>query len=304
MDGKAMLRSLRDQLMESSDSGFMDDRTSYDMLYNAAVEFAERTKCLQATQSITTVADQEEYTLDAEFIEPWWGDDEDGRKFVKLNDGSDNYFIKIRDYSEIVYGNNSDDPDTIPDSFSIITHPTIADQITGTATSTGAATGGLCTLTDTAADFSNVEAGDEIHNTTDSSDGVVVSKTSTTALKIALFGGTDNDVSSSDAYIIQPQGRLRIVFDPPPSTASYTITVPYIARPAPVYSDYGVYQFQAQYHPALVTFALWKYKYRDSKPNYGDSYYLQWESAIRRANTIIQGSFSRDRVTVSWRGRR
>lgn len=303
MDGKAMLRSLRDQLMESSDSGFMNDRTSYDMLYNAAVEFAERTKCLQATQSITTVADQEEYTLDAEFIEPWWGDNEN-RSFVKLNDGSDNYFIKVRDYSDVVYGDNSGDSVTIPDSFSIITHPDMADQITGTATSAGAATGGLCTLTDTAADFSNVEAGDEVHNTTDTSDGVVVLKTSTTALNIALFGGSNNDVTSSDAYIIQPQGRLRIVFDPPFSTASYTITVPYIARPAPVYSDYGVYQIQAQYHPALVTFALWKYKYRDSKPNFGDSLYLQWNDAVRRANTIVQGSFDRDRVTVSWKGRR
>ncbi len=304
MDGKAMLRSLRDQLMESSDSGFMNDRTSYDMLYNAAVEFAERTKCLQATQSITTIEDQEEYTLDAEFIEPWWGDDTDGRKFIKLNDGSDNYFIKYRDYSEIIYGNNADDSVTIPDSCSIITHPDMADQITGTATSAGAATGGLCALTDTAADFTNVEAGDEVHNTTDGSSGVVVSKSSTTVLYIALFGGSNDDVTSSDAYIIQPQGRLRIVFDPPFSTASYTITVPYIARPAPVYSDYGVYQIQTQYHSALVTYALWKYKYRDRAPNYGDSYYLQWNDAIRRANTIIQGSFNRDQVTVSWRGRR
>lgn len=303
MDGKAMLRSLRDQLLESSDSGFMNDRTSYDMLYDAAVEFATRTKCLQTTQSITTVADQEEYTLDAEFIELWW-EDSDSQKFIKLNDGSYNYFVRYKDYSDIILNDSADDSVTIPDSFSIVTHPDIPDQVTGTATSAGAATGGLCTLTDTAADFSDVEAGDEVHNTTDGSDGVVVSKTSTTALKVALFGGTDDDFTSADAYIIQPQGRLRLVFDPPPSTASYTGTIPYIARPAPVYSDYGIYQIQAQYHPALVTYALWKYKYRDSKPNFGDSLYLQWNDVIRRANTVTKGSFNRNQVSISWRGRR
>ena len=51
---------------------------------------------------------------------------------------------------------------------------------TRTTTSAGAAVGGASTLTDTGGDFSDVSPGDIVHNTTDGSDGIVLSKTSST----------------------------------------------------------------------------------------------------------------------------
>jgi len=303
MDGKALLYALEQKLLESSDSDFIDDRTSYNYLFEAAVEFVSRTECLQTTQSITTVADQAAYDLEADYIGLWWKN-KDRKHFIKLNDGSTNYFIHWRDYGELVYGDQSDTSVTIPDYFSVITNTSLPDQVTGSATSAGAKTGGQCTLTSTSGDFTDVRAGDIVHNTTDGSDGVVLSKTSSTVLVTALFGGTNDDWSGDDDYIIQPQSRAQITFDPPPSTADYTVTVPYIQRPAPVYSDYGVYPIPIEHHPLLVEYAAWKYKYRDSKPNFGDAYWTQWDTGVRRAIGRLKKNFNRNPIKISWKAQR
>ena len=61
MDGLNLLRLIREGLDEDSSSDFLDDHLSYDYLYEAALAFVSKTKCLRTTQSITTVADQEAY---------------------------------------------------------------------------------------------------------------------------------------------------------------------------------------------------------------------------------------------------
>jgi hypothetical protein len=302
MDGKELLYKLRNLLNESADSGFMDDKTSYDNLNEAAYEFNRRAKVLKSTQSITTVADQSTYDLNTDFMELYLKDYEKNL-FIKINDGSNDHFIFWRNYEDIIYSNNTTS-ETIPGFFSIINDSALDTRLSSTTTSAGAATGGECTLTDTAADFSLVSAGDTVHNTTDGSMGVVLSKTSTTALKTALFNGTNNDWTSSDSYVIQPQGKLQLVLDAPPANSGYTITVHYVQRPAPVYSDYGAFRIQRQYMDALVKYAYWLYKYRDSEPNFGDGMYAYFDRQIRAAQGSTNSTHNRSSVSVNLKGRK
>jgi len=304
MDGKTALYQLRRLLNEDANSAFLDDRTSYEFINSAAIEFVERTKCLKATQTITTVADQRGYTLNADFITLYLRD-KANNLYLKYNDGSSSYsdFIYWKDYADLILEDNIASVSK-PSHFTIIDDSALDSQVTGTCTSAGALSGGQATLTDSAADFSDVSAGDIIHNTTDGSDGVVLSKTSSTVLVTALFGGTENDWDSSDAYIIQPQGRLQLQFDPPPSTASHSLTVYYIQRPQPVFSDYGVFRFQPQHMEAIIKYAAFNYKYRDQDPQFGDAYYQHWEREIRKSADTLNSSFSRNKLKVNMKVRR
>ena len=274
-----MLRRVRQLLNEDSNTGWLDDYTTYDFLYEAAKDFVDRTGCLRSSQDITTVADDDEYDLNPDFLR-LYAKDRDNRFFITLYDDSDYYKLYWKDYEDILYDKNTTSV-AIPSHFSII-DVADQDQVTGTATSDSDDSAGQCTLTDTSGDFSDVNPGAIIHNTTDGSDGVVLSKTSSTILVVALFGGTGNDWDTDDAYVIQPQSRYQIYIDPPPSTADYTITVPYVQQPDPVYSDYGIYRFPDQYKEALVKYAVFLYKYRDREPDFGDALYAYYERAIGR----------------------
>jgi len=299
MDGLDLKRRLRELMNEDSDSQWLDERTTFDFLFEAAIAFVDRTHCLKNTQEITTVADQTDYNLNPDFLKLYLK--KDGYLFIKYDNGYDT-FIYWKDYERIIYENQTTSV-TIPDSFTIL-DADLPSQIAGTTTSAGASTGGKSVLTDTAADFTTVEPGSVVHNTTDGSSGVVVSKTSTTVLNTSLFGGTADDWSSSDAYIIQPQGRMKLVLDPPPSEAGDTVTVYYVQRPDPVYSDYDVYRFQNQYASALSKYAFWLYKYRDRDPNFGDAMYRYWESSIRKAGESLNQGLRPGLVKVNMRKKR
>lgn len=302
MDGKELLYKLRNLLNESADSGFMDDKTSYDNLNEAAYEFNRRAKVLKSTQSITTVADQRTYELNADFMELYLKDYEKNL-FIMINDGSNDQFIFWRNYEDIIYSNNTTS-ETIPGFFSIINDPTLDTRLSSVTTSAGAASGGECTLNDTAADFSSVNAGDTVHNITDGSMGVVLSRTSGIALQTALFGGTNNDWTDGDSYVIQPQGKLQLILDAPPANSGYTITVHYVQRPALVYSDYGAFRIQRQYMDALVKYAFWLYKYRDSEPNTGDRLYEYFDRQVRAAQSTTNSGNNRSSVSVNLKGRK
>lgn len=280
MDGKELLRRVRQFMNEDSDTGWLDTQTTYDYLYEAAKDLVDRTGCLRTTQDITTVADDDEYDLNPDFLR-LYAKDSNNDFFITLYDSSDYYTLTWKDYEDILYDKNTTSIE-YPPHFSII-DVSNQSQVTGTATSAGDASAGECTLTDTSGDFSDVNPGAIVHNTTDGSDGVVLSKTSSTVLVTALFGGTGNDWDTSDAYVIQPQSRYQLYLDPPPSTADYTITVPYIQQPDPVYSDYGIYRFPDQYKEALVKYACFLYKYRDKEPDFGDTLYLHYERMVGRA---------------------
>jgi hypothetical protein len=299
MDGKSLTNGLAALLNETiSSSSFLESRVSYDYLYEAALEFVRRTRVLTATQSITTVADQTNYDLNADYLMPYLRDS-DNRYIVKINDGSNDYFIPFRDYESVTYANNST-PVTIPSNYSIIDKSTLTDRIIGTTTSTGSLSNSETTCTDSAAPFTNVKVGDEIHNTTDGSDGIVIAVTSTSALVTALFGGTNNYWTSGDSYVIVPQGKKQLVLDPPPSTSGYTVTLKYVQKPDPVYSPYRTYRFDRQYEPALIKYAAWLYKYRDSTPSFGDAFYKFWDSQVRMAAKTEQKSFDKPSMRVNF----
>ena len=282
LDGKMLLRALRELLGESSTSEWMDNFTSYTYLNQAAKEFVQRTECLRSEQSITTVADQAEYDLNADFLQVYLRDS-NNQPFLKFYDGTNYSWVYYRDYQDIYLANNTTGV-THPSTFTISDNATLPTQLTGTASSAGALSAGQATLTCTTGGFvaGKVSPGDVVHNTTDASDGIVLSVTSATALVTALFGGAENDWDSSDAYVVQPQARWKIILDPKPSTSSYVLTVPYVQAPNPVYSDYGRWRIPDGALSYIVNYAGWLYKYRDREPQFGDQLYKMFDMGVRK----------------------
>ena len=284
MDGKTLRRSLANLINEDPDtSGYLDERTSYEFLWDAAIESAQRTHYLTARGTITTTADGNNYTLPADFLGLYMRDSYK-RLFLKYNDGTSDFFPYWRTEEDIFY-NNQTDSVSIPGNFYVTDATLSTEKITGTATTpTGTAANGESTLTDSGSTFvtDDVQPGDVIHNATSDANGIVLSVTSETVLIAALFNGTNQDFTINDTFTIVLQPRLKLVFESPTSTAGHTATVPYIQRPAPVFSDFGRYRFPLQWSDALVRYAAWKDKYRDEKQNEGDKWYIYWDSKMKQ----------------------
>lgn len=301
MDGTQVLYYLRNLLKEGSYSTALDTRTSYDYIYEAVCSFAEATKLLTAAQTITTVATTSKYDLNPDYL-CLNTKNEDNEYVQKYYDGSNYYWIPWRDARHIYQANNTSDS-SIPTNFSIVDKTTMTDNITSTATSAGASSGGQCTLTDSTAPFANVTAGDIVHNTTDGSDGVVLSITSSSALVTALFGGTNNDWSRSDSYVLVLQPRKQVYLDPPSLTSGHSLYFDYIQRPDPVYSAYGRYRVPDVYMPAIIKFAAWLYRYRDRDPNFGDAWYKAWDMQLRKAKSLEDRAPKGDTFGVNFKKR-
>lgn len=317
MDGKSMLYELEEFLGEESTSTWMRVRLSYGFLWEAATAFVSRTNSLTSYQDITTVADQVNYTLDAKFLKLYLKD-RNGRFYARYKEATSGSYshIYFKDYERIIYANQeqlvadaTNEGVDVPSHFSIRDVRTLSAQVTddGTgASAAGAESGGQCTLTDDAATFETklVSIGDTIHNTTDGSTGVVLSVTSETALVCALFGGDDDDWTELDKYVIQPQGRLELILDPPPDDASDTIRVWYCERPEPVYSDYGIYRFRPHNMEAIIKYTAWLYKYRDSEPDFGDKLYMWWDKQVREENYNLNPMLKEKKWGVNLKRRR
>ena len=281
MDGWTLSRDVRELLNEAEESLYISDRTTYDYLYEAACFLNRRINWGTSSQTITTVDGTSEYTLNNDFM-GLFVKNTDGEFVLKLNDGTSDYWLTRSEYVTQYYANNTDEV-AIPYTFSI-KDASLTSQLSGTATSDGAASNGECTLTDSTAPFTDVSIGDLVHNTTDGSHGVVVAITSTSAIVCALFEGTNNDWTSGDAYVITFRGRYKIILDPTPSTSGYSLYVPYLQKPYPVYSYYRSYRFPDEYRGALAKYASWLYKYRDREPNYGDAWFKAFDLVAREAN--------------------
>ena len=285
MDGKNLLRLVEKIMNEPSHalSQILDERTTYDFFYEAAKHWAIETKCLTGIQEITTVASTAGYTLNGDFLELYLKHDDEF--YVKLYDGTDYHFLTFKPYGDVYYENDTVAV-AIPPHFTLLDDTTLDTLISDTADNAADDVGGKTVLTMTAAVFGDVSPGDIIHNTTDGSDGPVVKVTSTKIIEICLFGGTDNEIDANDAFIIQPRGRMKIQLVPPPSTKDYTLYVPYVQRPAPVYSDYDVYRIFLDYPDAAAQYVAWKYKYIDKEPNFGDAWYKYWQSGMTQYSAL------------------
>jgi len=301
MDGKTLLQQLRNRLNEDETSTFLDTKSSYEFINEAAVELSQKTKLLTGVQTITTVADQKEYELNADFLNLYLLDSS-LNLFIKYNDGSNNSFPTIVNYENIAQKQVIISA-LIPERFYLKTSNSTPTQLTSTASNTITSSGGESVLNDTGGDFSTASVGDTIHNTTDGSSGIITSKTSTTSIKTALFNGTNDYWSAGDTYIIQPQTKLIIGLDDTPSTAGHTITIEYVKRPDPVYTDYASFRFPYQYSNILILYAMYLYKIRDNKVQEAAQFLTLFSRALKKASSQISDSTNRRKLIVNFKRR-
>jgi len=302
-----MIYALREILGEDENATWMTDRLSYSFLWEGARRYVAKTNCITSYQDITTVADQNNYTLDTKYMKLYLRDSSN-RFYVRYYDTSNYTFPTWKDYEDVIRANKVASTETaeVPTHFSIRDKQSLSDQVTGTATSDGAATGGKCTLTDSAATFETdgVSAGDTIHNTSDDSSGVVLSVTSETALTCALFDGTDNEWTSADAYVIQPQGRSELILYPTPDDADDTVRVWYVERPEPVFSSYGIYRLPQQGMEAIIDYAAGKYKYRDKSIQEAREFLMNWDMKVKEDHANMRPMIKKRGITVNLKKRR
>jgi hypothetical protein len=304
LDGWTLLEDLQEQLNEPSSGTFLNDRVSYGYFYDAARQINSRLAIVTSTQSITTVADTYEYNLNPDFMGLYMRDS-NGEYFVKYTDsGSSDYFVTHQPYDELYY-NRTSTSGPIPYHFSV-SNATAVSNVTGTASAAGTVSNGEATLTDTSSStkFSTISAGDIVHNTTQDYHGIVIAKTSDTALVTAIFNssGTGQSWTSSDASIIIPQGRFKLIIDPPSYTASETITVPYVQKPTPVFSYYRAYNFPESCHEAIIEYAAFKYKYRDRDHSFGDKFFAWFDKEVRTSGAVIRKAENRGGFKMSLKG--
>lgn len=274
--------------MEGDDSSFVDDRVTMDFLWEAAVQMNSDLKWLTTSYSFSTVSGTYAYNMPSNFQE-LYATDSFNRFFITYADGSTTNFLYSRPYDKVYLDRLNQSGTASQMYYFSLTDATPLSTISSTATSAGTATNGESTLTDSAAPFTNVSVGDVVHNLTDQSSGIVAALSTTSAVITSLWGGTNNDWTNGDSYIITPQTRYSIVLDPTPDD-TYTVTVQYVSLPTPVYSYYRYYPFPSIYKSALVKYAAWLYKYRDKEPMYGDAWYKHYDNLVRKSKQVTDRS--------------
>lgn len=290
MDGREARYNFREIIGETTGSGWLDTKSEYYYLDKGGIKVARIMGLLHAEQSITTVADQRRYNLDAQYMGLHIRDESSGDYIIKYNDGTSNHFLPFTSFTNIITEDNTTSR-TIPDRFSISDKLSPFSRVTGTTTSAGALNTNTneSTLTNTGDTFSTdgVQPRDIVHNTTASSifSGYVLGVTSETALATAMFddadGSTTKGWGSGDTYAIQPQARKQLVLDPPPSTAGHTITVYQIVKPLPMFSDFRTFGFDEEYAMAAIYFAASIYKRRDQDFNKANDFFKLADNELR-----------------------
>lgn len=254
MDGRTMIELFADALDEADSAElFLRKKLAYEFLDQAAGNFCRDKEPLHKTVEITTVEDQQAYDLPPDFIRPYLKDRR-GRLLARYYDGT-NYFWPVLTEFEKIYRQNLTESRSEPGKFAIIDKEDKEDLITGTADAAGARANGLCTLQDDSMLFTTtnkVYPRDVIHNTTDGSDGYVITVTDATHLSCALFGENNADWSNSDAYVIQPAAEKQVYLDAPSESAGHTLALRYVCMPSPVYSPYGFWRLPAHVCRAIV----------------------------------------------------
>ena len=330
MDGKQLTRIMLDFLDEElADSLFAKERLLYVYLDAAASRFARETLSLKSTATITTVADQQTYSLPPDFIGLYMKNSR-GRYFAKYYDGS-NYSWPLKSTYEKIFKRNLSTAKTAPSRFCFVDsdHPvwdwdkitTEAGDIltteagdhlvlesldrgliTGTAGSTSQTSAGDCTLYDSSKTFSStVYPRDTVHNTNDESTGVVIKTIDDHHIITALFGGAQNFWTEDDQYTVIPTVTKQIMLDAPSESSGHTITVPYICMPAPMFSEHCYWRFPPQTCMSIAQEAAFMYEDQKGDYNAGARHHAMFEMEVLKykreiANQILQAGMYRSRI--------
>lgn len=299
MDGSTLVSMLNMLLNEPGTSTFLDVKSSYDFLYEAALEYNRLTQQLNSTQTITTVASTAAYRLNPDFLcNRLYNDRNELVIEYTVSGGTNISFLPFRPYEQVFQALNSTAV-AVPANFAVTDYETIASNITGT--STAGSTGTTLVASGSTFVTSGVAVGDFIHNTTDGYDGIVTAVTNETTLTAPTFASNiAQNWGTSKAFTIVPQGRKNLVLDPAPSGSGDTVTVKYVQKPVPVYSSYASYRFDTTAMFAITKYAAWLYKYRDREPNFGDAFYKFWLAQVSAATALTNKMYDRTRFRANF----
>ena len=302
MIGALYLQQLNELLSEFG-GNWKNIKISFDYLYEAAKDFSKETSSCHNTQTITTIANQAAYNLNPDFLEIL-STDNHGKGIVAyslgLGQGSYTNWLSWESYSN--YLQNNDNQPGYP-SFFAISDVSIPTRITGTAIENSSERGGESNLYTVLENIPVVFPGDSIINITQNYYGVILQPglpIITAMFDLSMRGGEYASWNDGDEFLIQPQPRYQIFLDPAPNETGQIITVSYLAKPAPVYSDYGTYPFATGYEEAIIKYAAWLYKYRDSKPGLGDPLYVAYERAMRKGKNVNRKAEGVIGFRVNW----
>ncbi len=299
MDGKTMKQVLIGILNELTDSSFLTDFFTCEMLDAAASDFVRETKGIAKTATITTDTDQQEYNLPPGFIE-CAARDSKKRSMARYYDNVNSiyYWPYLKSYDYLWQANraNLTGSRNAPDYFSI-TDATLQAQISTNAISSSALAGEEVRVVGSNGVFENVHARARVHDVDNSTYGIVLEVESSSSLKVALFdslGAAATAQISGSVVIVQPEFEKKIVLSDPSETAGHTIVLPYYGLQDPVYSSYRVWPFKPSACHGIIKKAAFNYKYRDEEPNFGDRFYLDYTREVNQtkrdiAKQVLQG---------------
>ena len=246
MNGSMLTQQFLDHIdvLEASDD-YASRRRIYECLDMASGIFCRETKSLHTSITIDTVAGQQAYDLPPDFIDLFITQ-ASGRSIIRYSDTINYCWPRLTTY-ERLYRKNLLTPQNTPNLFAIIDKPSTNDVITGSCSAAGAASNGLTLLTDPTKSYmtttNRVWPRDIVHNHTDGSMGYVIQNFDATHLYTALFGGTDNDWTTSDTYTIQPASQKILFLDAPSAVTGHVMHISYVCMSEPVFSDFGMWRF-------------------------------------------------------------
>ncbi|OPY16062.1 MAG: hypothetical protein A4E69_00331 [Syntrophus sp. PtaB.Bin138] len=272
MNGKMLTRQFLDFIdtSELSDN-YAAQRRIYECLDMSASIFCRETKSIHNEATITTVAGQQAYDLPPDFIDLYIQTARE-RFPIRYSDLT-TYTWPTKTTHERIYLQNLQTSQSLPSHFAIVDRQTDESLVTGSASSAGAKVNGQCVLTDSAQLFltlHRVWPRDVVHNAVDGSMGYVLETVTETSLKTALFDGTNDDWTLSDAYTIQPASEKQLLLDAPSLTSGHVIHIPYVGMPAPIFSDFGFWHFPPRTCRAIAAgaaslFKLGKTEYKEAQ---------------------------------------
>jgi hypothetical protein len=237
---------LRQQFLDAlnqdqEDLVLVDLRRIYNALDMAAGLYVRETRGIRSEAVIATVAGQQAYDLPSDFKTPairqQYGRLRRKVAVAKYVYDGNTAWVPMRSY-EAVFRLNRTDNREVPGCFAVRSAAATKLALTGTATADGPLAAGEVTLTDAAADFTaSVSPRDVVVNTARNSSGVVLEVTDGRNIQCAMFPEGINSWRNGDGYRIQPEARPQVFLDAPSAVSGHTLTLPYIAQPAPVFAD-------------------------------------------------------------------